>query len=88
MMSSRDITLASVLDGMGCFENKPLGFGDTILYELKQRDGKYFLNLSFKREDKLEQMDCCMNCDFEQFQKNMIDVTVDVDQWKNECFFV
>ncbi|CAH1111712.1 unnamed protein product [Psylliodes chrysocephalus] len=85
MMSAQDTSMVPILDSIGCYKNTPVGFGDTVIWELSQQNDRYYLNLFYKWEDKLEQMDCCLNCDYEQFQKNLTYITVDVHQWKKEC---
>ncbi|CAG9831381.1 unnamed protein product [Diabrotica balteata] len=88
MVSAHDTTLSAALGAMKAFR-KPVKFGETLIWELKQdNNGTFFINTYYKTEDKISGinlMDCSFDCDYSIFKKKLSSITVSYEDWAIEC---
>ncbi|KAJ8969813.1 hypothetical protein NQ314_001571 [Rhamnusium bicolor] len=91
MLSAHDITLSSVLNGMGAYDNWPPEYASTIIWELRRNNsGMYYINLLYKKNstnilEKLTVNGCTFNCAFDDFKINLKSIIVNTTDWEEEC---
>ena len=92
--SAHDITLASMLNLLGCFNNKVVPFGSTIIFELHlQNDGQknyfvkiYYLNETYAGNPHLLKLGICngqTQCSYDEFHKSIQEFFV--KDFDDEC---
>lgn len=88
MVSGHDNTIASILSAMGVYDYTYPRFTATVIWELKQNKGQFYINLFYKNNAtvlKLKLFGCEMNCEYEAFKKILEPVTVNEKEWMREC---
>ncbi|CAH1275634.1 unnamed protein product [Diabrotica balteata] len=90
MIFAHESSLTSVLNGLGAYDMRPVGFAYTVIWELRRRpNGAYFLRLLYKKDGnkliQLSMLDCGIDCDYQELKKRAENITVDIETWKEEC---
>ncbi|CAH1275627.1 unnamed protein product [Diabrotica balteata] len=89
IISAHDSTIINILDVMGAYDFRKIGFCDTIIYEFrKSKEGQFFITIYLKQEDKLHPLTahrCSVECRWDDFKQKMSNVTIDIINWKREC---
>ncbi|KAJ8951168.1 hypothetical protein NQ318_021612, partial [Aromia moschata] len=89
MLSAHDNTVVSLLNSMGAYDFVTPVFGATLIWELKQADGKVWMEIFYKRNqavpEKLRVRGCDVDCDYMLLKTVMAPVTVETSLWKEEC---
>ncbi|XP_072380975.1 lysosomal acid phosphatase-like [Diabrotica undecimpunctata] len=89
LMASHDTTISPILNGLGLYDMRPIGFSDAFIVELRKNNkGSYFINFLFKSGDKLEQRvlkECEFDCNYNAVKDLLKNVTIDVDRRRIEC---
>ncbi|XP_060533546.1 prostatic acid phosphatase-like [Cylas formicarius] len=89
MLSAHDLTVASVTNSMGVYNDAAPDFASTVIWELRSLNQEFFINVLFKNRtavaEELKVPGCDFNCNLDDFRKIMDGGTVDVDTWNAEC---
>lgn len=89
--SAHESTVASVLNGMGVFDNRAPEFASCVIFEVKKNtDGDNYVNLFYKKNstdalDALKLDGCDLDCKYETFKKILSPITLDLKSWDQEC---
>lgn len=91
MLSVNSVLLAAMQNAMGVFNNHPPDFGATLIWELhKTANATFYVKLFRSNYDRkfeeLKVKDCQGNCDYGTFKKLMSNYTLDIQQWRKECY--
>ncbi|XP_018565956.1 testicular acid phosphatase homolog [Anoplophora glabripennis] len=88
MISAHDNTIVNLLSAMGVYDYTFPNFASTIIWELSQKDERFYVNLFYKNTatvSELKLMGCEMNCEYETFKTILEPVTVKVEEWNKDC---
>ncbi|CAG9857410.1 unnamed protein product [Phyllotreta striolata] len=91
--SCHDSCLIHLMNAMGVYDSRQIGFSDSLIFELrKSRDGNFYVNLVYRRHDgkqewveDLTMNECGFDCDYIKFKDLMSEITVHIDEREKEC---
>ncbi|XP_050501607.1 lysosomal acid phosphatase-like isoform X2 [Diabrotica virgifera virgifera] len=88
-ISAHGTMISSTLGAMQANRTKIIKFGDSVLWELRQRNnGSYYVNVVYKNETDfvvLKLLRCDYDCNYNNFKKILANIVVNITQWEYEC---
>lgn len=89
IFSGHDTTIANVLNAMGSFEYHSPPYASTILFELRKTSaGHSYINIFYKNTTEAREISlktCDFNCDLDDFISILKPITINYDDWTDEC---